>query len=101
MARPEQVLLLEPQHELKFRGNVKAEAGGDRAGHQVANLCAVIRVRFVDFWSTVVTFVKATAGPWKNRLNLLACYLRSGDDRWTAAVYDDVLTSELRSIPAS
>lgn len=28
MARPEQVLLLEPQHELKFRGNVKAEAGG-------------------------------------------------------------------------
>lgn len=28
MARPEQVLLLEPQHELKFRGNVQAEAGG-------------------------------------------------------------------------
>lgn len=63
MARPEQVLLLEPQHELKFRGNVKAEAVGNRAGHQVANLCAVILLflLLVDR----VTLVRATWGLWK------------------------------------
>lgn len=35
MARPEQVLVLEPQHELKFRGNTGTEG---RARGQVANL---------------------------------------------------------------
>lgn len=33
MARPEQVLVLEPQHELKFRGNAVAEVW---AGNKVA-----------------------------------------------------------------
>lgn len=33
MARPEQVLVLEPQHELKFRGNAGAEGrAGDGVG---------------------------------------------------------------------
>lgn len=33
MARPEQVLVLEPQHELKFRGNAGAEGrAGDGMG---------------------------------------------------------------------
>lgn len=45
MARPEQVLLLEPQHELKFRGKKRGGPGFDGRGGAAASARGVCHVR--------------------------------------------------------
>lgn len=45
MARPEQVLLLEPQHELKFRGKKRGGPGFDGRGGADASPRGVCHVR--------------------------------------------------------
>lgn len=49
MARPEQVLVLEPQHELKFRGNAEAEgrAGGGALASQRSSR---LDIQCLDVW---------------------------------------------------
>lgn len=89
MARPEQVLVLEPQHELKFRGNAAA------VGWVAVSVTDMLLVHYnhgVKFCMDVLALSNLVVA---YKMCLLMCK-PDGGDTWTPC--ETTLTSRLASI---